>query len=135
MSFWPNLNFFEFLITPKSGCGSKYIGKTVRCLNERLTEHSTQLKFSSVAQHFLHCEHAYHLVILNQIFDRLHDTSSVTNISFNIRDLIFNNFKVIHSRKYYSPIVLLFLEALYIKFNSPELNDRLEARKEFTLFS
>ena len=116
------------------GCGSKYIGNTDLCLSKRRTEHSTQLKFRSVAEHFLRCEHTQHLVNLNQIFDRLHDTSSVSN-NCNIRNLVFNNFKIIHSCKYYSSNVLLLLEALYTKFNSSELNVRHKVSKELTLFS
>ena len=94
---------------PFPGCSSKHVGKTDHYLNKRLPKHSTRLKFSSVAH--LHCKHAQHLVSLNQIFDHLPDMSS------NIRNLVFNNFKII-----------------YIKFNSPELNIGLKASKEHKLF-
>ena len=122
------------------GCSLKYIGKTDRCLSTRLREHSQPFKHtatnnSCISQHLCQCQHAEYLINMNNLYSNLHDTSQTFNHnSYTATELVFNSTKIIHSCRSYSPNILLFLEALYIKCNLPELNTGLKASKELTLF-
>ena len=116
------------------GCGSKYIGKTQRCLETRLNEHGTRINKSVVADHFHNCEHAQHIIGLNNMFDSLSNKTTVSH-STQVKNLVLNNFKILHSCKSYNSNILLLLEALYIKFYCPNLNSGLKASKELSLFN
>ena len=48
------------------GCKAKYIGKTDRCLELRLNEHS-DFHTSAVGKHLNECEHFHHIVNLYNI--------------------------------------------------------------------
>ena len=37
------------------GCNKSYIGKTFRCLDDRLLEHAKYHQTNTIAQHFLEC--------------------------------------------------------------------------------
>ena len=52
-----------------------------------------------------------------------------------LRNLIFNNFRILHSHRSDNINELLIMEALYIKFKNPELNSGLKASKELSLFT
>ena len=56
------------------GCKAKYIGKTDRCLELRLNEHSN-FRISAVGKHLYECEHFHH-------------TLNLFNISVQIRNLL-----------------------------------------------
>ena len=114
------------------GCNKRYIGKTERCLEKRINEHSTDFKNSAVADHFQNCEHAQHLLNMNNLYDQLNHLTSF--IPSTIRSLILPNSKVLYSSHTLNFNQLLLLEALFIKFNKPELNTGLRASKELTLF-
>ena len=112
-----------------------YVGKTDRCIYKRLTEHSTQLYTSAMAQHLTECKHAQFLANLQGQYDRLNNLPSFSNSSNSIKNLIFNNSKILYSSKSTNTNKLLLIEALHIKFNKPEINSGLKASKEFTLFN
>ena len=112
------------------GCNKTYIGKTDRCLHKRLPKHSTQHNTSAVAQCFLECEHAHFINDLYDQYDQLNDLPSSSNISTSIKNLIFNNYKILYTSKSTNTNKLLIIEALHIKFNKPELN----SSKELYLF-
>ena len=49
-------------------------------------------------------------------------------------NIIQNNTRILHSLKFSNSNLLLFLEALHIKFKKPELNSGLKASKELVVF-
>ena len=112
-----------------------YIGKTDRCIYKRLTQHSTQLNTSAMAQHLTECEHAQFLANLQGQYDRLNNLPSFSYSSNPIKTLIFNNSKILYSSKSTNTIKLLFIEAFHIKFNKPEISSGLKDSKELTLFN
>lgn len=114
------------------GCGHKYIGKTERRLETRLTEHFTNISTSAVAQHLLDCPLAQYIVDLSTFYNNLN--SSSLPVSNSPTNLIFNNFKILHSCGSKNPNKLLILEALLIKYNKPEINNGIKASKELSLF-
>ena len=114
------------------GCNNKYIGKTERCLQTRLSEHSYNINTSAVAQHLLNCPHAQYLANLNSFYDNLNNSSPPSQSYLN--NFIFNNYKIIHSCKFNSSNLLPILEALLIKLNKPGMNSGLKASKELSLF-
>ena len=73
---------------------------------------------------------------MHNLYSNVHDDSQKQHIpsSYTITNLIFNHTKILHSCRSYSPNILLYLEALYIKYNHPKLNCGLKASKELTLF-
>ena len=119
-------------------CNSKYIGKTDRCLSTRLTEHgkpctniNNNNSSSSISQHLSQCEHAKYIINMHNLYSNVHDDSQKQHMpsSYTITNLIFNHTKILHSCRSYSPNILLYLEALYIKYNHPKLNCGLKASK------
>ena len=113
------------------GCNNKYIGKTERCLQTRLSEHSYNINTSAVAQHLLNCPHAHYLANLNSLFDNLNNSSPPSQSYLN--NFIFNKFKIIHSCKFNSSNLLLISETLLIKLK-PKMNSGLKDSKELSLF-
>ena len=81
------------------GCNKTYIGKTDRCLRKRLSEHSTQHNTSAVALRFLKCKHSHLIDDLYDQYDQLNDLPSSSNISTSIKNVIFNNYKILCTRK------------------------------------
>ena len=94
------------------GCGYKYISKTDRCLHKRLSEQSTLLNASSVVQYFQNCQNAQHLIKFNNLYDRQNDDNILFQNNSDIKHHVFNNFKILHYRRSYSPNILLILESL-----------------------
>ena len=127
-------NNFVYQITCR-GCNKTYIGKTDRCLEKRLSKHSTPHNRSAVAQHLLHCKHAQFLANLHTQYDRHNDLSFSSNLFSSIKNLIFNNYKILYSSNSITTNKLLIIEALNIKFNKPELHSDLKATKELSLFT
>ena len=111
--------------------------KTERSLATRLSEHSDPLK-SSISKHLSECEHGNFILNLNHIFDNLNDINDSdadtpdTRLSFH--NLIQNNTKILHTLKYTNSNLLLFLEALYVKYRKPLLNIGLKASKDLAFF-
>lgn len=116
------------------GCRETYIGKTVRNLRTRLTEHAKSGKSSTsaVSEHLTTCEHAKHIINMHNLYDNVNDLDS--DKPFTNQELIFNNTKILHSLQYSNSNVLLFLEALHIKFKTPTINGGLKASKELVVF-
>ena len=54
------------------GCSVTYIGKTVRNLRTRLTEHA-KLNTSAVSEPLTTCEHARHIADLHNLYDNVND--------------------------------------------------------------
>ena len=85
------------------------------------------------------CEHANFILNLNHMFDNLNninDSDTVkldTPLSFH--NLIQANTQTLHTLKHTNSNLLLFLEALYIKYRKPVLNNGLRASKELVVFS
>ena len=85
------------------------------------------------------CEHANFILNLNHIFENLSDISNSdadtpdTRLSFH--NLIQNNTKILHTLKYTNSNLLLFLEALYIKYRKPLLSNGIKASKDLAVFS
>ena len=116
------------------GCNNKsYIGKTFRCLDDRLSEHAKYHQTGAIAQHFLECENAQFISNLNNLYDRLNNTHFHTNTTSCIKTLINSNCKILYHNNSKNNQLLL-LEALHIKFLKPELNSGLKASKDLTLF-
>ena len=117
------------------GCKKSYIGKTERNLETRLSEHLDPLK-SAISKHLNDCEYANYLVVdINNLYDNVNDCKlPETDTPYSHIDLLHNNTKILHSLKHTSPNLLLFLEALSIKFKKPELNNGRKASKELIVF-
>ena len=113
------------------GCSATYIGKTVRNLRTRLTEHAKS-NTSAVSEHLTTCEHARHIADLHNLFDNVNDLNP--DKPFSDYELITNNTKILQSLQHTNSNILLFLEALHIKFKRPALNNGLKASKELMLF-
>ena len=109
------------------GCSETYLGKTVRSLRTRLSEHA---KFNSsvISEHLTTCEHAKHVTDLHNLYDNVNDIES--DRLFTNHELITKNTKRLYSKLYN---VLLFLEALRIKFKTSALNNGLKVLKKLVL--
>ena len=117
------------------GCNKRYIGKTERCLGKRLLEHSSDFQNSAVAQHFSNCDHVNYLTNLSDLSYNLNDTCLLLSPTLPIyKNLITDNFRISYCCKNKNPNLMLLLEALFIKFNRPWLNNGLKASKQLTLF-
>ena len=120
------------------GCNGSYIGKTERNLATRLSEHSDPQK-SSIAKHLSECEHANYILNLNHIFDNLNDiigkNTNKPDTPLSRHNLIMTNTQTLHTLKHTNSNLLLFFEALFIKYRNPVLNNGLRASKELVVFS
>ena len=65
------------------GCSATYIGKTVRNLRTRLSEHA-KLNTSAVSEHLTTCEHARHIADLHNLYDNVNMTSILTSLSMTM---------------------------------------------------
>ena len=111
------------------GCSATYIGKTVRNLRTRLTEHA-KLNTSAVSEHLTTCEHARHT-----IFTTTSVTSILTSLSVTM-NLSQITLKYLQSLQRTNPIISysFWKRFIYIKFKRPALNNGLKASKELMLF-
>ena len=130
-------NIVHEFISP--GCNSSYVlGKTERSLATRLWEHLDPLK-TSIPKHLSECEHANFILNLNHIFDNLNDINDSDtdkpDTRFSFHNFIKINTKIFHTSKCTNSNLLLFLEALYIKYRKLVLNNRLKTSKELAVFS
>ena len=85
----------------------------VRNLRTRLTEHA-KLNTSPVSEHLTTCEHARHIADLHNLYDNVNDLNP--DKPFSDYELITNNTKILQSLQHTNSNILLFLEALHIKF-------------------
>ena len=83
-------------------------------------------------EHLKTCEHARHITDLYNLYDNINDLNP--DKPFSNYELIANNTKILQSLQHTNSNILLFLEALYIKFKRPTLNSGLKALKELMLF-
>ena len=110
------------------GCSATYIGKTVRNLRTRLTEHA-KLNTSAVSEHLTTCEHARHIADLHNLYN-VNDLNP--DKPFSNYELLTNNTKILQSLQHTNSNI--FLEALHMKFKRSALNNDLKASKELMLF-
>ena len=76
---------------PKLSKSEPRIGKTKRCLKNKLSKHSDPTT-SAVGHHFYNCENLRLIVSMHHLFDHLNDkTIDVDEISIFIANLIINN--------------------------------------------
>ena len=116
------------------GCNAAYIGKTERNLKTRVSEHLDPHK-SPISQHLNDCENVAFLHHLNNLYDNLNDQhNNNTDKTFSHQHFLQTNTKIIHSLAHNNSNLLLFLEALHIKYKKPELNSGLKASKELVIF-
>ena len=78
------------------GCNQRYIGKTERCLAERLCDQSSNFANCAVANHFVNCRHVNNLINLNNLNDHLNDFSSCKAAAI-FKSLNDNNCKILYS--------------------------------------
>ena len=95
-----------------------YIGKTVRNLQTQLTKHA-KLNTSAVSEHLTSCEHARHITDLHNLYGNINEVNP--DKPFSNYELIANNTKILQSLQRTNFNILLFLEALHIKFRTPAL--------------
>ena len=107
----------------------------VRCSLSRVFEHLDPAK-SAISKHLTDCDNANYLININNLYDNVLDNDSLTGDSphYSFTNIIQNNTRILHSLKFSNSNLLLFLEALHIKFKKPELNSGLKASKELVVF-
>ena len=113
------------------GCKAKYIGKTDRCLELRLNEHS-DFHTSTVGKHLNECEHFHHIVNLYNISVYLEFGHSFIETYYHISSAIAENTRILDKNNNWTQ--LCFLELLYIKRLNPALNVGIKATKKLNLF-
>ena len=113
------------------GCKAKYIGKTDRCLEFRLHEHS-DFRTSAVGKHLYECKHFHHIVNLFNISVYSNSEPSFIEAWYHISSAILRNTRIIDKNSNWTQ--LCFLESLYIKRLNPALNAVIKATKELNLF-
>ena len=112
-------------------CKAKYIGKTDRCLELRLNEHS-DFRTSAVCKHLYEFEHFHHIVKLFNISVNSDSEPSFIETWYHISSAISKNTRIIEKSNNWTQ--LCFLESLYIKRLNPALNAGIKATKELNLF-
>ena len=120
------------MILAKTGAQS-YIDKTLRNLRTRLTEHAkADTANSAISDHLSTCDNAKYLINNANLYDNLNDIH--TDKPFSHQYFITNNTNILSSLKHSNSNLLLFLEALHIKYKQSKLNNGLKASKELILF-
>ena len=94
------------------GCKAKYIGKTNKCLELRLNEHS-DFRTSAVGKHLYECEYFHHIVKLFNISVYSNLEPSFIETWYHISSAISRNTRIIDKNN--NCTQLCFLESLYIK--------------------
>ena len=116
------------------GCDQKYIGKTDRCLGLRMDEHSRRID-QPMYNHLINCSKFNHFCNLFMLPDT-NSSKTTVNVDSHILNAVKLNHRILdnnHSRLKWTQ--LSFLEAYYIKRNSPRINEGLKGSKELVLFN
>ena len=108
------------------GCRDSYIGKTERCLINRINEHATNSN-SEIYKHIKSREDFEYLKTLMELSPEMN-----TKIECNSTQLILNNCKIINKAEFWS--LLLFKEALAIHRQNPSPNHGTKALKDLVIF-
>ena len=98
------------------GCKANYVGKTDRCLELRLNEHS-DFSTSAVGKHLFECEYFHHIVNLHNISVYSELEPSFIETHYHISAAISENIKIIDRNNNWTQ--LFYLESLYIKRLAP----------------
>ena len=98
-------------------------------------QHSDPHK-SAISKHLCECDYASYLFNMHNLFDNLNasDSDKTDTSYYSHAELILNNTKILQSLNHNNSNLLLYLEALHIKHNKPELNNGLKASKELVVF-
>ena len=112
------------------GCGCHYIGKTDRNFVTRMKEQGSR-EYEPMYTHLDTCSDFQDLVHFNGI-DCHDDKHFKINPKLHIFNAVMSNCEIIHRHNQWSH--LCFLEAYYIKVNSPKINCGLRASKELSVF-
>ena len=107
------------------GCAETYVGKTECTLHKRTAEHAWESKDSAINQHLNNCADYHHI-------RGLHAINETLDLKEFYMNTVRNNVCIL--AKAHNWQTLLFLEALYIKDQSPQLNTGLKATKQLQLF-
>ena len=107
------------------GCGERYIGKTDHCLLLRINEDGSKPN-QPMHDHFIQCSH------FTDLFSALNAGDENFDKNFMVNSIL-NNYEILATNHNWSQ--LLFLEALWIKKDSPKLNTGLRASRELVIFN
>ena len=107
------------------GCAETYVGKTECTLHKRTAEHAWESKDSAINQHLNNCADYHHI-------RGLHAINETLDLKEFYMNTVRNNVCIL--AKAHNWQTLLFLEALYIKDQSPQLYTGLKATKQLQLF-
>ena len=116
------------------GCSAKYIGKTDRNFETRITEHGTHRnnQDTNVYKHLTCCASFREIIqLLNLPTDNNLRIPKIILEPY-ILNAAFNNTEVLCTNNNW--VQLCFLEALYIKQRKPILNMGIRATKDLVLF-
>ena len=106
-------------------CAETYVGKSECTLHKRTTEHAWESKDSAINQHLNNCADYHHI-------RGLHAINETLDLKEFYMNTVRNNVCIL--AKAHNWQTLLFLEALYMKDQSPQLNTGLKATKQLQLF-
>ena len=112
------------------GCGSHYIGQTDRNFITRMKEQGSR-DYEPMYRHLTTCSHFEDMLNIYRL-GVPEDNHLEMNDKLHIYNAVLNNSEIISRYDHWSH--LCFLEAYYIKVNSPMINCGLRASKELSLF-
>ena len=112
------------------GCGSHYIGKTDRNFITRMKEQGSR-DYEPMYRHLSTCSHFEDMINFCRIGSP-EDNQLQVNHKLYVYNAVLDNCEIIQRHDHWS--YLCFLEAYYIKLNSPMINCGLRASKELALF-
>ena len=114
------------------GCKASYVGKTDRCLELRLNEHS-DFRTSAVGKHLFQCEHFHHIVNLHNISVYSELEPSFIETHHHISAAISENTKIIDRNNNWTQ--LCHLESLHIKRLAPFSTSASRQQRNLTFSS
>lgn len=116
------------------GCSERYIGKTDRNFDTRVSEHGTHRKDQNtvVYKHLSDCPDFHEIIQLLNLPTGDNILSPKPSLQPYILNAAFGNIKLLCMNSNW--VQLCFLEALYIKRTNPSLNTGIRASKDLVLF-